>query len=129
MIVLDSSAAVDLLTSRESRDWVETRIADDPDVHIPHLLDVEVASALRQMVTRGAIEATDAQGALDDLADLDVARYPHVELLDRVWELRTHLSAYDGVYVALAEVLEAALVTTDARLARSHGHAAHIVSP
>lgn len=129
MIVLDSSAAVDLLAGRADRDWVEALIAGDPDVHSPHLLDVEVANALRSMVGRGELRATEARGAIDDLYDLDVARYPHIELLDRMWELRAHITAYDAAYVALAEAIDATLVTTDARLARSHGHRARIVAP
>lgn len=129
MIVLDSSAAIDYLASRTTRDWVDARIADDPDVHDPHLLDVEVASGLRNLVERGELRQSDARTALEDLAELDIARYPHVEFLDRIWELRSHVTPYDATYVALAEALDAELVTTDARLARAHGHRARIVCP
>jgi predicted nucleic acid-binding protein len=129
VIVLDSSAAVDFLSGRADRDWVEAQIEDDPDVHSPHLLDVEVTNALRGMVRRGELRATEARGAIDDLYDLDVVRYPHVDLLDRIWELRANVTAYDAAYLALAELLDATLVTTDARLARVHGHRARVVAP
>lgn len=129
MIVLDSSAAVDYLASREPREWVDEHVQRDPDVHAPHLLDVEVASGLRRLVMNRELSARAAAAALEDLGDLDVARYAHLELLDRIWELRAHVTPYDAVYVALAEVLDATLVTTDGRLARAHGHRARIVSP
>ena len=129
MIVLDGSAAVDYLASREPREWVGEHVRRDPDVHAPHLLDVEVASGLRKLVANRELSAGAVAAALEDLADLDVARYSHVELLDRIWQLRAHVTPYDAAYVALAEVLDATLVTTDGRLARSHGHRARIVSP
>jgi predicted nucleic acid-binding protein len=129
VIVLDSSAAVEYLALRDLGGWVDDRIQEDPDVHTPHLFDVEVANGLRGLVHRGELRASDARAALGDLADLDLARYPHVDLLERIWELRTHVSSYDAAYVALAEVLDATLVTTDGRLARTHGHRARVVSP
>jgi predicted nucleic acid-binding protein len=129
VIVLDSSAAVEYLALRSHGEWVEAQIEDDSDVHSPHLLDVEVVNALRGMVLRNELRAIEARGAIYDLYDLDVARYPHVDLLDRIWELRANVSAYDAAYIALAELLDATLVTTDARLARTHGHRARIVAP
>jgi predicted nucleic acid-binding protein len=129
VIVLDSSAAIEYVALRGHGGWVESQIRDDSDVHAPHLLDVEVASGLRGLVLRGDLAPATARVALDDFVDLDIARYPHVDFLDRIWDLRKHISAYDAAYVSLAEVLDATLVTTDRRLGRSHGHRARIVSP
>jgi predicted nucleic acid-binding protein len=129
VIVLDSSAAIEYVALRGHGDWVESQIRDDSDVHAPHLLDVEVASGLRGLVLRGDLAPATARVALDDFVDLDIARYPHVDFLERIWDLRKHISAYDAAYVSLAEVLDATLVTTDRRLGRSHGHRARIVSP
>lgn len=129
MIVLDSSATVEYVALREHGGWVETVIEDDPDVYSPHLLDVEVTSALRKLVSRGELRGADARRALGELAELDIARYPHVGLLGRIWALRSALTPYDAAYVALAELLDATLVTTDMRLARSHGHRARILAP
>jgi predicted nucleic acid-binding protein len=129
LIVLDSSAAVDYLVDREYGAWVESCIDDDPDVHSPQLLDVEVASALRGLVGRRELGVPKARQALEELADFDVARYSHTGFLDRIWELRRHVTAYDALYLALAEALDATLVTTDARLARSHGHRARVLAP
>lgn len=129
MIVLDSSAAVDYVAGRDFGRWVEQRLLDDPDLHAPHLLDVEVAHALRRLVAGRKVSAGAARRALDDILELRMRRYPHAELLDRMWELRTHITPYDASYVALAEALGATLITTDTRLARSHGHRARIVAP
>lgn len=127
MIVLDASAAVELLLGTPAGGRVARRlVADGGPAHAPHLLDVEVASALRGAVARRLLEAARAAEALADLADLALERYPHGPLLDRVWGLRAKLSAYDACYVALAEELGAVLVTRDGRLARAGGHRATV---
>jgi predicted nucleic acid-binding protein len=95
-------------------------------LHAPHLLSVEVAPVLRRYAAAGAIGAAVAADALIDLAVLDIERYEHEPFLGRVWELRENLTAYDAVYVALAETLAAPLLTFDARLAASPVHHATI---
>jgi len=129
VIVLDSSAAVDYLVSRERGEWVEQELVADGDVHVPHLIDVEITNALRNLVRRGELHERRARGALEDLADLDVARYSHVEFLERIWQLRTNMTAYDATFVALAEALGAALLTTDDKLAHAPGIRAAIIAP
>ncbi len=120
MIVLDASALVELLVGTATGRIVATRIADPAvGLHVPHLADVEVAQALRRYVRDGDLDVPDAEAALDDLRALDVQRHSHEPLLDRVWELRDNVSAYDAVYVALAEALDAVLVTCDGPLARA----------
>ncbi len=122
MIVPDASVVVPALVD-EGRDGARAReiLGSDGDLHAPHLLDVEVASVLRRHSGRKWISAARAAAALADLEDLAVTRYPHLSLLPRVWQLRANVSAYDAVYVALAEALGAAFVTADARLARAPG--------
>jgi len=105
LIVLDGSAAVDYLLERAHGEWVDAQIAADPDVHTPHLLDVEVANAIRNLLSRGEIHAERARGALQDLALLDIARYPHVPLLQVIWRLRSTLSAYDAAYLRILRAL------------------------
>jgi predicted nucleic acid-binding protein len=95
-------------------------------LHAPHLLDVEVAQVIRRYAANGEIDQERGRAALDDLADLPLRRYPHDFLLPRVWNLRHNLTAYDAVYVALAEALDAALVTRDQRLAVATGHHARV---
>ena len=94
--------------------------SDEYAAHIPHLAVVETASVLRGLVSASKLSQSRAQGALMDLVELPFIRHPHEPLLKRVWQLRTKLTAYDATYVALAEALDATLVTCDRRL----GHAA-----
>lgn len=117
MIVFDASAAVlALLNDGDAR-----RSLASQTVAVPHLVDSEVAHALRGQVLRGRVGADDASGALLRWARLGLRRFGVVGLLPRMWELREKLSAYDASYVALAEALACELVTADARLARSPG--------
>lgn len=127
MIVLDASALVELLLGTDHGRTIGARIADPRlGLHTPHLADVEVAQALRRYVREGALEADSAASALADLRSLDLERHAHEPLLDRVWSLRENLTAHDAVYVALAEALDAPLVTCDGRLARAPGLRAQV---
>ena len=122
MIVLDASSLVELFLGTPQGRAIATRIADPAvSLHIPHLADVEVMQTLRRYVRDGEIDVATAREALDDLRSLDLERHAHEPLLNRVWALRQNLSAYEGVYVALAEALDATLLTCDARLSRSPG--------
>ena len=89
------------------------------DVHVPHLAVIETASVLRGLVRGAKLTESRAQGALQDLVELPLIRHPHEPLLRRVWQLRSNLTAYDAAYVALAEALNATLVTCDTRLGRA----------
>jgi predicted nucleic acid-binding protein len=130
LIVVDAAAVVDLLIDEgASGAWARSRIAADPSVHAPHLVDLEVAAAVRNRVLRGALTADRGQVALLDLADLPLTRYPATRLLGRIWQLRDAVTAYEAAYVALAEALGAPLLTTDRRLAGSTGHTAVIETP
>jgi predicted nucleic acid-binding protein len=100
--------------------------SSDETLHAPHLLDVEVAQVVRRYAATGDIDQERGRSALADLADFPLRRYPHDLLLPRVWDLRNNLTAYDAVYVALAEALGAPLITRDRRLAAAAGHNARI---
>ena len=120
MIVLDASALVELLLGTAEGEAVARRIADpELSLHVPHLVDLEVVQALRRYVREREIDASDARLMLGELRALDLQRHAHEPLLDRVWALRSNLTAYDAVYVALAEALDAVLVSCDQRLARA----------
>jgi predicted nucleic acid-binding protein len=122
VIVLDASALVELILGTRTGQLVAGRIADPAEgLHMPHLADLEVVQALRRYVRDGAIDADGAAVALDDLRALDLQRHAHEPLLERVWELRKNLTAYDAVYVALAEVLDSILLTCDRRLSQTPG--------
>lgn len=127
MIVLDASALVELLLGASLGRTIATRI-EDPSLglHVPHLADIEVAQALRRYVREGELDDASAMVALANLRSLDLERHSHEPLLDRIWELRANLTAYDAVYIALAEVLDSRLLTCDGRLARAPGLAGRV---
>lgn len=122
MIVLDTSAVIELLLNLPLGVAVRQRLADpDVQLHAPQLLPVEVVQVLRRRVAAGITTTDDASYALDALVDLDISLHDHVLLINRAWELRENITAYDAMYVALAELLDAPLLTADATLARSPG--------
>ena len=117
MIVVDASAALSALLSPGPA----RRALASEQLHAPHLIDSEVANALRRGVGAKRLDAAAGWTALDAFRRLGMTRYPVFSLLDRVWELRENLSAYDASYVALAELLDCNLLTADARLTRAPG--------
>jgi predicted nucleic acid-binding protein len=122
VIVLDASALVELILDTPTGQLVADRIADPAEsLHVPHVADIEVVQALRRYVREGEIDADAGETALDDLRALDLQRHAHEPLLERVWELRRNLTAYDAVYLALAEVLDGVLLTCDRRLSQAPG--------
>ena len=127
MIVVDASAITELLLQTELGTWVERHLyRDDDDVHAPHLLDVEVLSALRRLVRAGEVGAERAEEAIEDLGLLRIIRHGHLDLATRAWELRQNFTAYDAVYLALAEALDATVVTCDRPFGAAPGHSARI---
>ena len=127
MIVVDASAMTELLLQTSLGRRVEARVLGGAEeLHAPHLLDVEVLQALRRVVLKKDISATRGREALEDLGALDVMRHAHGDLLDRAWALRANVSAYDAMYLALAEALDATVVTCDAPISGAPGHAARV---
>jgi len=122
VIVVDASAVLEVLLRTPAAAAVEARLlAPGETLHAPHLIDVEVAHVLRRCLLTGAIDPRRCGEALADLADLPLKRYPHVELLEGVLDMWSNLTAYDAVYVALAEALDAPLLTRDRKLAKAAG--------
>lgn len=117
MIVADASVVVHALTGSQA---AIDRLADEW-VCAPHLIDAEVVSALRKAVMTKVVASDVAAYALAEYAQADILRYEHLGLLGRVWELRDNVTPYDALYVALAELQEVPLVTTDSRLAQAPG--------
>ncbi|WP_428539408.1 type II toxin-antitoxin system VapC family toxin [Rhodopila sp.] len=118
MIVVDASAVLEALLQTEAAKAVERWLFDpEQTLHAPHLIDVEVAQVLRRYAAHGEIDADRGRAALADFADLRLHRYPHDLLLPRIWDLRHNLTAYDAAYVALAEAIDAILITRDRGLA------------
>ena len=124
--VIDASALVELATAR----------VPDPDLHrrvrtasgaAPELIGVEALHAVRAQLRGGRLDDSQARRAAERLIDAPLARMTHRPLLNRIWQLRDVLTAYDAAYVALAENLDVPLLTCDARLGRAHGHAAEVI--
>jgi predicted nucleic acid-binding protein len=127
VIVVDASALLEVLLRTSFAKAVEDRLfAPQQTLHAPHLLDVEAAQVIRRYAANREIDGERGRAALADLAEFPVRRYPHDFLLQRIWELRNNLTAYDAAYVALAEALNAPLLTRDRRLAGAAGPFAHI---
>ncbi|MFQ5527033.1 MAG: type II toxin-antitoxin system VapC family toxin [Thermoanaerobaculia bacterium] len=127
MIVLDASAALEILLQTPAGSSMTARVLEhEEDLHAPHLLDVEIAQALRRLCLRGHLGSSRAAAVLEDLSGLPLERHGHDLLLPCAWELRENLTVYDAVYVALAELLQVPLLTRDTRIRNAPGHVATV---
>jgi len=117
VIVVDASAALSGLLN----DGPARRVLAAEQLHVPHLVDSEVASGLRRRVTAHQLSADEGWAALDAWRHLGVTRYGVHPMLGRIWQLRDNISANDACYVALAELLNCSLITADGRLSRAAG--------
>jgi predicted nucleic acid-binding protein len=127
VIVVDASALLEVLLNTPNAGRVADRLFGSGDtLHVPHLIDLEVTQVLRRYAASGALTPDRGTQALQDLVDFPLIRYPHDLFLPRIWELRHNLTAYDAAYVALAEALDAPLVTRDAALVAARGHIAAV---
>jgi predicted nucleic acid-binding protein len=127
MIVLDASAVIEVLLRTSASDGILARISESSgEIHVPQLLDLEVAQVLRRYAQAGSISAERGRSSLALLEVFPLQRHPHLQLLPRIWELRGNATAYDACYLALAEALGAPLVTRDRKLASTPGHRARI---
>lgn len=121
MIVLDASVVVELLTNGPHADRLRNVLDSYTEsILVPQLLDVEVISAFRNLAAARRIDTFRANQILADLELLPAERYAHTPLLRRVWELRHNFTAYDAVYIALAEATGAILYTMDEKLVKGH---------
>ena len=120
MAVVDASVVVEFLSGDERTPALDGRLkSEEHTLWAPHLIDAEVGHALRRKVRLGQMDAGAGEEALWELDDLPLRRVEHEHLVQFAWDLRDSFSFYDGLYVALALVLDEALLTFDARLARA----------
>jgi predicted nucleic acid-binding protein len=121
VIVLDASVVVELLTNGDLAESIRSDLTKRSDSFLaPHLLDIEVASALRNLVAGQRLDSHRAEQFLSGLAMLPAERYPHTTLLPRIWELRHNFTCYDATYIALAEVAQATIYTCDVKLSKGY---------
>ena len=121
MLVVDASVlAVALADDGPDGEAARTRLRGET-LAAPELVDLEIASVLRRQNRVGMLDSRRAELALADLGALPIRRAAHLPLLPRCWELRDNLTTYDAAYVALAEALDATLLTGDRRLAHAAG--------
>jgi predicted nucleic acid-binding protein len=116
MLVVDASCLYEVVAGGSGAEAIRQRLSSDADQAAPHIVDVEVFNVVRREYRAGRLDATAASQAIEDLQDWPGERFSHRLLLDRAWELRDTVRGWDTMYVALAEALEAVLITTDRRL-------------
>jgi len=121
VIVVDSSAVLAVLLKTASIELEKRVLAER--LHAPHLIDVEVLQVVRRWVLSRELPLDRASQAIADFRQFRINRYHHEPLIDRIWELRLNLTAYDAAYVALAEMLGTTVLTVDGKMARAPGMA------
>ena len=122
MIVIDASVLANFLVDDgPSGAKARSALSDAGEAFVPDLIDVETAAVLRKRWIAQDITESRFVMAIDILAELPFRRYPTSLFLRRAYELRSTITAYDAMYVALAESLDCELLTCDARLARASG--------
>lgn len=110
--MVDGSAVLEVLLQTTAAPGISRRIFGPGEMlHAPHLLDLDVGHVLRRYVRSGIISTGHGVEALADLADLPLNRYPHFFRLARIWQFRHNVTAYDSAYLALAEALDAPVLT------------------
>jgi predicted nucleic acid-binding protein len=121
VLIVDASCLFEVLTRTATGERINYRLAQDDEQAAPHVVDVEVFGVIRQEFRLGRIDLTTAELAVEELAGWSGERFSHRPLLARAWQLRDNVRGWDAMYVALAELVDAVLLTTDARLAAAPG--------
>jgi predicted nucleic acid-binding protein len=121
MLIVDASCLYEVVADTAQAEQVRRRLAADPDHAAPHVIDAEVLRIVRRHRLLGRLDDTAARQAVEDLRDWPAERFGHRMLLVRAWELRDRVRTWDALYVALAEALDATMITLDGRLGRVAG--------
>lgn len=129
MLVLDASVLFEVLADTPAAESARQHLILDDDHAAPHLVDAEVLAVIEAKHRQGALDATAAAQAVEDLRSWPGERWSHRPFLARAWELRSNVRGYDALYVALAEAMDATLVTLDRRLVNAPGPRCRIEVP
>jgi predicted nucleic acid-binding protein len=129
MLVVDAACLFEALVGTPVGRAIKRHLADDEDHAAPHVVDVEVLSVIRRFYLDARLDETSARHAVEDLELWPGQRFAHTSLIARAWELRQNIRGWDAFYVALAEALDATLLTLDVRLARAPGPRCRIQVP
>lgn len=122
LAVVDASILVAYYAAEDPRrEAVAARLKVGDALFAPAHLDTEIVSALRRLSRQNSGLRAGVPGALRHLQGFPVRRMPLAPLLQRIWELRDNLTAYDAAYVTLAERLDGRLITCDTKLAGASG--------
>ena len=121
MLIVDASSLYETIVGTPRSERIRARLDSDPDLVAPHVIDVEVISIIRRYHMLGRLDATLSRQAVENLQAWPGQRFGHIRLLNRAWELRNNVRAWDAFYVALAERLQGTLITLDAKLASATG--------
>ncbi|CAN5897010.1 type II toxin-antitoxin system ribonuclease VapC1 [soil metagenome] len=127
MLVVDASVLFEVVADTAQAEPTRALMAKDDELAAPHLVDAEVLSVIQTQHRRGRLDDSAAAQAVADLQSWPAQRWSHRPLLERAWQLRDNVRGYDALYVALAERLDATLLTSDARLTRATGPRCEIV--
>ncbi len=128
-MVVDSSVLVAaLVDSGPHGVWAEDVLARG-SLHAPELARAEATNILRRLERAKLITTPEANGAQEDLMQLDIDLFSLEPFADRIWELRHSVTTYDAWYVAIAEALKLPLATLDEALAKSNGVACEFLTP
>jgi len=119
VIVLDASAVLEWLFDTPKAAALQRILTEETNFHAPELIDVEIAQVIRRYHLNQGVSVERCRQALDDFCDLPVHRVGHRDLLPLIWDYRDNLSAYDAAYVALAQLLDTRLITSDRKLANA----------
>ena len=129
MLVLDASCLYEIVTEGRLAEAVRAAILRTDELAAPELIDVEVMGLIRRDTSVGVLHDSRSAIAVAELHDWAGVRFAHRAFSDRVWELRANVRTWDAYYVALAEALDAPLVTLDRRLARATGPVCRFIVP
>ena len=129
MLIIDASCLYEVVADGSKAEVARVRMRSDSDLAAPYLIDAEVLGVIRRDLMLGRIDPTAAHQAVEDLRDWPGERFGHRVLMARVWGLRERIRTWDAFYVALAEALDATLLTFDERLARAAGFACDVEVP